>query len=247
MARLNDTANTLDAEESSTPATMEELTWAQKIEKHGYGIDVANATKGDLSEYTDTKIHVHVLHGFMDDTLWDAFKEEFDNFTTHDFQQMRTDIRIKLRVHLLSRGVYVATHNNRYTISDALYDIVQEEKKHEWTDQEITETTAKIQPMITIALKDRLNSTKTGLVAPSIRAPSTVRAPSLIDASHRQNTTGTQVHAPNYPSPVNKTPAQPRSYQPRATGFEFRQSRIQAQSPAPSESASQLEPPEPPV
>jgi hypothetical protein len=69
MARLNDTANTLDAEESSTPATIEELTWAQKIEKHRYGIDVANATKGDLSEYTNTKIHVHVLHGFIDDTL----------------------------------------------------------------------------------------------------------------------------------------------------------------------------------
>jgi hypothetical protein len=246
MARLNDTANTLDtAESSGSTPTMEELTWAQKIEKHGYGIDVANATKEDLSEYTNTKIHVHVLHGFMDNTLWDAFKEEFDNFTTYDFQRIRTDIRIKLRVHLLSRGVYVTTHNSRHTISDALYDVVQEEKQHEWTDQELMETTVKIRPMITTALEDRLNSNKTGLAGPSIQALSTIRAPSIVDVSHRRNTTGTQVYAPRPLSPVNSTQDQPRLHHPRIPGSEFQQRRVYTQSPAPSESASQHQPPEP--
>jgi hypothetical protein len=36
-----------------------DLTWEQKINKHGYGIDTATATKEELGEYTTTKIYVY--------------------------------------------------------------------------------------------------------------------------------------------------------------------------------------------
>ena len=114
-----------------------ELSWADKITKHGYGIVAATATKEDLVEYVTTKMHVHVQEDFTDYTLWTVFLEEFNGFTADDFKRLRSDIRAKLRAHLLRRGVYVAKHNKRYTISEALFDLLQEEEQHPWTDEEL--------------------------------------------------------------------------------------------------------------
>jgi hypothetical protein len=85
---------------------------------------VTDATREDLLEYANTKIHIHALYRFIDNTLWDVFREEFLNFITNDFQRIQTDIRAKVRVYLLTRGVYVTTYNSRHTILDALYDVV---------------------------------------------------------------------------------------------------------------------------
>jgi hypothetical protein len=50
-------------------AIMDKLTWTQKINKWGDGIDIVTATKEDLKEYVNTKLHVHVREAFSDFTL----------------------------------------------------------------------------------------------------------------------------------------------------------------------------------
>jgi len=65
---------------------------------------------------------------------------------------MRINIRVKLRTHLLKRGVYVGKHNSRYSILEALFDLLQEEEPHEWTDKEITEALKAVSPIIIVAL-----------------------------------------------------------------------------------------------
>jgi hypothetical protein len=59
-------------------ATIEELAWTQKIIKWGDGIDLTTASKGDLREYVNTIIYIHLLEGFSDSTLWTLFREEFE-------------------------------------------------------------------------------------------------------------------------------------------------------------------------
>jgi hypothetical protein len=138
--------------------------WADKVAKHGYGIDTTTSTAEELVDYVNTKIYVHTFEDFTDNSLWCLFQEEFEGFTTEDFKKIRTDIRTKLRNHLLRRGVYVATNSRQYSISDALFDLLQEDQQHEWTDDELVETLKVVRPMISIALQDRLNSTMTGLL-----------------------------------------------------------------------------------
>jgi hypothetical protein len=135
-----------------------EPSWNKKIAKHSDGINAAKATKEELAEYVATKIYVHVLEEFTDYTLWTVVQEEFEGFTIDDFKKMRSDTRAKLRTHLLKRGVYVGTHNSRYTLSEALFDFLQEEEPHNWTDEELIATLSEVKPMITVTLQDRLNS-----------------------------------------------------------------------------------------
>ena len=70
---------------------------------------------------------------------------------------MRSKSRAKLQIHLLKRGVYVAIYNNRYTLSEVLFDVLQEEKPHKWIDEELIAALAKVKPIITITLQERLN------------------------------------------------------------------------------------------
>jgi hypothetical protein len=154
------------------PTTMME--WYEKISKHGDGITAATASKDELGDYVATKVYVHTQENFTDYTLWTVFKEEFEGFTTEDFRRMRIDTRAKLRTHLLKRGVYVGKHNSRYSISEALFDLLQEEEPHEWTDEEITGALKEVSPMITVALREQLNSTQTALTSNQAIPPSVI-------------------------------------------------------------------------
>jgi hypothetical protein len=111
-------------------AIMDKLTWTQKIKKWGDGIDTVTATKEDLEEYVDTKLHVHVREGFSDFTLWFLAKEEFEGWTKDDFRLLRKNTRAKLRLHLLKRGVYVAPYSTRHPMSNTLYNTLNEEEQH---------------------------------------------------------------------------------------------------------------------
>jgi hypothetical protein len=70
---------------------------------------------------------------------------------------MRSNSRAKLQTHLLKRGVYIATHNNKYTLSKVLFDLLQEEEPHKWTDKELITALIEVKLMITTTLQDRLN------------------------------------------------------------------------------------------
>jgi hypothetical protein len=67
------------------------------------------------------------------------------------------------RLHLLKGGVYVAPYDNRYPLADVLFNVLNEEEQHKWTDQELSEALVQMKPMASIALQDRLNPTMTSL------------------------------------------------------------------------------------
>jgi hypothetical protein len=105
-------------------ALAEEQEWAMKVRKYGGGIDLGKTTKDELAEFVETKIYMHEKEDFSDNTLWTVFREEFKEFTLEDFRKMRSDTRAKLRKHLLKRGVCIAKHNARITLSNILFDII---------------------------------------------------------------------------------------------------------------------------
>lgn len=96
----------------------------KKILKYGDGIIAATASKDKLKDYVVIKVYIYTQENFTNYTLWIVFKEEFKGFTIKDFKRMRIDIRAKLRTYLLKRGVYIGRYNNRYLISEALFDLL---------------------------------------------------------------------------------------------------------------------------
>jgi hypothetical protein len=77
---------------------------------------------------------------------------------------MRSDTRAKLRKHLLKRGVCIAKHNTRITLSNILFDIIQEKEQREWTNEDLIAAINEIKgPLNTGSLRDRLNPTRDGL------------------------------------------------------------------------------------
>jgi hypothetical protein len=141
--------------------------------KYGYGIDADEATKDELVEFVQTVIYLHKTEDLTDNDLWLVFQEQFEGFTVESFKKIRTETRSKLRRHLLKRGVYVGQHSNRVTISELLFEVIQQEELHQWTDEDI-ETTIKelAEPMHTRALRDRLNQTFDGLATgPKLTQP----------------------------------------------------------------------------
>jgi len=108
-----------------------EINWKERIARHGYRIDVATALEEDLEEYMETKIYEYIYKNFTDYTLRLLFQEEFEGFTIKDFRKICSITKVKLRTYLLQRGVYVATHSNRYPFYKVLYNALTEEEPHE--------------------------------------------------------------------------------------------------------------------
>ena len=149
--------------------------WAEMANKYGYGIDADKATKEELAEFVQTVIYLHETEDLTDNDLWLVFQEQFEGFTVESFRKIRTETRSKLRRHLLRRGVYVGKHNNRVTISELLFEVIQREELHQWTDEEIEATIEELaEPLITRALRKRLNHTLDGLAtSPKSAQPTT--------------------------------------------------------------------------
>jgi hypothetical protein len=65
---------------------------------------------------------------FIDYILWTIFQEEFYKFTTNNFKRIHANTRAKLRIYLLKKRVYIVIYNNRHSLSEVLFDFLQEEK-----------------------------------------------------------------------------------------------------------------------
>jgi hypothetical protein len=104
--------------------------WAAMASKYGYGIDADKATKDELVEFVQTVIYIHETQDLTDNDLWTVFQEQFKGFTVEGFKKIRTEFRSKLRRHLLKRGVYVGKNSNRVTISELLFEVLQQEERH---------------------------------------------------------------------------------------------------------------------
>jgi hypothetical protein len=138
--------------------------WDRLERVHAYGINIGKATEDQVEEYVLTKMHVYKKNNFKDYTLWEVFAEDFGTFDLNDFKILRSATKAKLRLLLLGRGVFVGKRTKLLTLYQALYNTAQDEEQHEWTDEELTEALVDIdRPMITGALRKRLNSSRTGL------------------------------------------------------------------------------------
>jgi hypothetical protein len=105
--------------------------WAEMANKYGYGIDADKATKEELVEFVQTVMYLHETEDLIDNDLWLVFQEQFEGFTVESFKKIRIETRSKLRRHLLKRGVYIGRHNNRVTISELLFEVIQREELHQ--------------------------------------------------------------------------------------------------------------------
>src|SRR6266700_3835693 len=101
-----------------------EKEWGARIRKYGYGIDADKATKEELIEFIQIEIYVYKTEDFTDMDVLVNFQEQFQGFTVESFKKIRTDIRFKLRRHLLKRGVYVGKYSKRITISEQLFKVI---------------------------------------------------------------------------------------------------------------------------
>jgi nicotinate-nucleotide pyrophosphorylase len=111
-----------------------------------------------------TKIHIYTRDNFTDYTLWEVFSEDFEKFDIKDFKIIRSGTKAKLRLLLVSRGVFVGKRSPKLAIYQALHNTVHKEVQHKWTDEELTEALTEIgEPIVTRALRKRLNKDRTEL------------------------------------------------------------------------------------
>ena len=116
----------------------EELREAVDEDKWGKDFDITN--KEDL---TPEVVEGYILHTMMwykmrkydDYQLWEYFREDFKGWTTNIFALGSTKTVRDLRDYLREYGVYIVKDGK--AIAENLYDILQEEEYHQWTEQEV--------------------------------------------------------------------------------------------------------------
>jgi hypothetical protein len=111
--------------------------WKAKANKWEAGIDTENSTSQDLTDYIQTKTHLYEVERAADSDLWDLYQEEFKDFTVATFKKVGTRPLQLLRNTLRSRGVYIQKNDKHNTLAEVLYNTLQEEEQHQWTEDEI--------------------------------------------------------------------------------------------------------------
>ncbi|KAI0994324.1 hypothetical protein K3495_g13858, partial [Podosphaera aphanis] len=106
-----------------------------------------------------------------DSNLWELFQDDFGDFTAPTFSQVKLRTQQVLRDCLRSRGVYISKNSKRKTISQTLFDCLQEEEQHEWTDQNLDDILKENYDLKSPKLARRL-ATRKG-ISTNIRQPTT--------------------------------------------------------------------------
>jgi hypothetical protein len=183
--------------------------WAARANKYGYGINAMGATKDELVEFVQTTMYLY--DDITDTDLWCCFLEQFEGFTVESFKKIPSDSRSKLRKFLLKRGVYVGKNNNRVPIYKLLYEVLQRDEEHKWTDEDIVQIIKELKgPLLSCVLRKRLNPTRDGLAnsAPIPSAPTTpIPARTKTQQPSLQQTAPLQ-HKPQQPGPQQPAPLQ---------------------------------------
>src|SRR5450432_2191795 len=166
-------------------------------DQFGGGFDAQTASDDDIHDYVLAKIQFYTQYDAKDNTLWMAFKEEFETFQESDFKRLKLVIRANLRQYLIKRGVFVQHHTNNYTISKALVHTLLEEVQHEWTDDELSAACIEVGPLITSNLRHRLSPDHNSLA----RSRSPIRNPILSPISSPTPSTSSPI-PPLIPPPI---------------------------------------------
>lgn len=99
----------------------------------------------DPNDLTEKVISGYILHTklwyekgeYQDYYLWEAFREDFTNWTTEIFDIGDTKIRRDFRNFLVQHGVYIPRNGGK--IAENLSHIVQDNNYYEWTNKEVAD------------------------------------------------------------------------------------------------------------
>ncbi|RKF58772.1 hypothetical protein OnM2_065046 [Erysiphe neolycopersici] len=99
----------------------------------------------DPTDLTEKVVNGYILHSsiwyedgnYEDYELWEAFREDFEGWSTEVFLIADTKIRRVFRNFLLQHGVYMPRNGQK--IADALASVVNDKNYHEWTIEEVQE------------------------------------------------------------------------------------------------------------
>ena len=104
----------------------------QKKQRQGPDLTSAN----DVNDYVKFKTLKYAYYKFINDDLWEQYKEDFTDFTEAIFKTCKGIC--KLRILLCDQGVWV-TRNRQITTAQSLYNTLCEEDPVEWSKEEILE------------------------------------------------------------------------------------------------------------
>jgi hypothetical protein len=96
--------------------------WNKLERVHAYGINTGKSSEDQIEEYVLTKMHVYEKEDFTDYSLWEVFAEDFHTFELDDFKILRSGTKVKLRLLLINRGVFVGKRSKILSIYQALYN-----------------------------------------------------------------------------------------------------------------------------
>ena len=160
-----------------------------EVTNYGKWLDVTKGppVESDLNGFISWRIDRYEDEKFRDYELWEAFLEDFIDFTEPLFQLAGKDYVRNLRNFLCANGVYVHKQA-RVSMAKELFKVLQEDKPHEWTNDEIEGQINSAQGFNSI-LKSRLPATS---ITPAINI--TIPAP--------PTTIATMTPAPTTPAPA---------------------------------------------
>jgi hypothetical protein len=127
--------------------TSKQISEGQK--KWRQGVNLTSAE--NANEYIKFKTLEYEYFKFINDDLWEQYKEDFADFTEPIFKTCNlTDVR-NLRTLLRNQGVWVA-RDRRITVARSLYNTLCEEDPTEWSKEETLEHVRTIGPFASFKL-----------------------------------------------------------------------------------------------
>ena len=109
-----------------------------EVTNYGKWLDVTKKppVESDLNGFISWRIDRYEDEKWRNYELWEAFVEDFIDFTETLFQLAGKDYLRKLRSFLRANGVYV-NRQAGIPMAKELFKVVQEEKQHQWTKEEV--------------------------------------------------------------------------------------------------------------
>jgi hypothetical protein len=124
---------------------MAENEWKTRLKKWEDGIKLSIATKADVLEYMDTKLHEYTQDRITDDNLWYGFKEDFKDFTLDTFANIGWKHTQRLRTYLRCGGVRVEQNSPHLTIAGGVYNVLLEDVPQAWDANDLSQAAGDLQ------------------------------------------------------------------------------------------------------
>ncbi|KAI0992515.1 hypothetical protein K3495_g15670, partial [Podosphaera aphanis] len=94
-------------------------------------------TNEEITAYVKNRLDHYRALGVRDDSLWERWLEDFEDWDINQFGKIDSDIRREFRDFLISRGIYMTPNPKGKHIDQQLATEVQREEFHEWTSDEL--------------------------------------------------------------------------------------------------------------